>query len=101
MLRSLFGACGSDSEPNATGSNTTVAATGELTQFTPTYLPAGYKVTEAAGRQDRAEPAAWSAKVGRPDGDKKFRDLITVLVNPPDSDDTEARRRPPGTKPST
>lgn len=78
----LTAACGKgkDSAPRAdTATNTT--ATGELTFFNPTRLPAGYKVAEASMRSEAQEAATWSAKLGRPNGAGKFRDVLTVVVS--------------------
>ncbi|MDP1792587.1 MAG: hypothetical protein Q8K63_00510, partial [Acidimicrobiales bacterium] len=57
---------------------------------------AGYKI-ESTTLQDEGqqEDATWSAKLGRPDGAKKIRDLITVLASKADpSDDSDNGYQP-------
>jgi hypothetical protein len=80
----LLTACGSDagSDPDRSGSATTAAANGEFVYFNPTYLPAGYKVESTDVQDDgKLESAAWTAKVGRAAGPKKFTDVVAVIVD--------------------
>jgi hypothetical protein len=91
LMCGLLGACGSGTDSDSAKSSDSAdsgAATGELTYFNPTHLPAGYAIESTDFRKGgEAEEAAWAAKVGRASGAKKFRDLFTVLVTKTDPAD--------------
>jgi hypothetical protein len=78
-------ACGGD-KPKLSSAPTTeasAAAGGELVFFNPTHVPAGMKLDEATVQRGTPEEPTWGAKLGRPNGAGKFRDVITVVVSQP------------------
>lgn len=95
----LLTACDSGSGSNSSDladATDGAAATGELIYFNPTHLPAGYSI-ESTDLQNagETEQPVWSAKLGRRERDKQFRDLVTVLVSKAEpSDDSDSGYRP-------
>jgi len=83
-----LGACGdagtsSTETATATSTTTVPAAKGELIFFNPIRLPSGVTVNRVTLQRGKPEPPSWSAKLGRRNGDDKFRDVVAVSVTQP------------------
>lgn len=82
VVLAVLSACGTDKAATSGGTTTAAPeASGDLVFFNPIWLPAGVTV-DGVTLQKAGEPEApsWSARIGRRDGDGKFRDVVAAFV---------------------